>query len=92
MYRAFGAALEEVGASGTLPVPLAIRNAPTGLMKDLGYGKGYVTPHDAAAGWALQVLPDALKGRVFYEPKEIGFEREIAKRMAYFDRLRRERE
>lgn len=88
VYRAYSAAVEAVNQTGTLPVPLAIRNAPTGLMKDLGYGKGYVTPHESAAGHRIEFMPDALKGRVFYEPREIGFEREIVKRMRYFESLR----
>lgn len=88
VYRAYSAAVEAVRATGTLPVPLAIRNAPTTLLKDLGYGKGYVTPHESSAGHRIQFLPDALKTRVFYDPKEIGFEREIVKRMKYFEALR----
>jgi putative ATPase len=89
VYRAYSEAVEEVRRSGTLPVPLAIRNAPTRLMKDLGYGKGYVTPHESEAGDRLQFLPDALAGRAFYEPKELGFEREIGKRMAYYAERRK---
>ena len=57
-------------------------------MKDFGYGQGYVTPHESDAGYRIAFLPEALKGRRFYEPKEIGFEREIQKRMQYYDKQR----
>ena len=82
VYRALGAALAEVEASGSLPPPLVIRNAPTGLMKELGYGRGYKYAHDEEGGIAdQQHLPDELAGRRFYEPTGEGYEAEIAKRM-----------
>jgi putative ATPase len=59
-------------------------SAPGAANTFTGYGKGYVTPHDSESGYKIQFLPDALKGRTFYEPKEIGFEREILKRMEYY--------
>ena len=69
------------------PVPLHIRNAPTGLMKDLGYGAGYRYDHDWEEGVAPQsYLPEGLEGRVFYEPGDRGTERDIA------DRLQRARD
>jgi putative ATPase len=69
-YKGINAALEEVRKSGPLPVPLHLRNAPTGLMRDLGYGTGYVYPHDdPAAGRDEQYLPDALAGRRFFTGK-----------------------
>ncbi len=89
VYRGYQAAVDEVRRSGSLPVPMEIRNAPTGLMKDLGYGKGYRSPHADPGGLNVPFLPETLRGRRFYEPKELGFEREIEKRMAYFERLRR---
>jgi putative ATPase len=93
VYRGFGAALAEVEKSGSLPPPLVIRNAPTGLMKELGYGKGYRYAHDEEGGIAdQQHLPDELKGRRFYEPGDQGAEAGIAQRMkAWEDVLRRKR-
>ena len=67
VYKAFGAVLEEVEASGSLPPPLVIRNAPTSLMKDLGYGKGYAFAHNDPAGAKdQQHLPDELLGRTWF--------------------------
>ena len=83
VYLAFGATQAEVRASGTLDVPMAIRNAPTKLMKQLGYGKGYRYDHDVDGGVALdqQCLPDALVGREFYQPTERGLEARIAEKL-----------
>jgi putative ATPase len=83
VYRAFGEVRAEVRASGTLDVPMAIRNAPTKLMKSLGYGKGYRYDHDVEGGVALdqQCLPDALIGREFYQPTERGLEARIAEKL-----------
>jgi len=82
---------KEIAASGSLPVPLHIRNAPTGLMKDLGYGSGYKYDHDFEGGFSGQdCLPDKLHSRVFYEPSPYGFEKEIAKRIAWWDKKREE--
>jgi len=79
---------------GTLPVPMHLRNAPTGLMKGLGYGRGYRYAHDEADGFvAAPNLPDALGEPEFYRPKEVGAEREIGERLAAWrERRRRERE
>ena len=69
-YLAIGDALAEVQKSGNLPVPLDIRNAPTKLMKSLGYGKHYKYPHDYPNHYVeQQYLPDALKGRTFWTPQ-----------------------
>lgn len=66
-------------------VPLPIRNAPTALMKDLGYGAGYRNAHDEASGYvAQQYLPDELQGAVFYEPGVFGHERRIAERLEWW--------
>lgn len=83
VYRAFGEVQAEIRASGTLDVPFAIRNAPTKLMKNLGYGKGYRYDHDVEGGVALdqQCLPDALVGREFYRPTERGLEARIAEKL-----------
>lgn len=83
-YAGINAAFAEVRKSGALPVPLHIRNAPTKLMKEQGYGKGYQYAHDYDDGYAGQAcLPEKLTGRVFYEPKGHGYEKNIAERMAW---------
>ena len=90
-YMAYAAAVKDARDKGTLPVPLHIRNAPTRLMKDLGYGKGYVYDPDTDTGVSGQpCLPDELRDRRYYEPGRFGFEKEIRKRMDYWDKLRRE--
>ncbi|MEM7411853.1 MAG: replication-associated recombination protein A [Myxococcota bacterium] len=82
-YRALGRALEAVEASGSLPVPLHLRNAPTGLMRGLGYGKEYAYPHDAPDTFVPRDnLPDGLAGRRFYEPTRYGAEGPVADRLA----------
>jgi len=75
-YMAFNQAKSAIGETGTLEVPMHLRNAPTKLMKGLGYGKGYQYDHDAQGGVALdqQCLPDALVDTRFYEPTERGLE------------------
>ena len=71
-------------------VPMHIRNAPTGLMKELGYGAGYQYAHDAPEAYIPQeYLPESLRGSRFYEPGPFGFEKEIAKRLAWWEELRK---
>ena len=90
MYEAWGAALEAAREYPAEGVPLHIRNAPTGLMKELGYGKGYSYAHAAPEGYTAQeYLPEALRGNRFYEPTDFGFEKEVAKRMAWWQELKR---
>jgi len=90
LYRASKEARAEVQSSGSLPVPLHFRNAPTGLMKDLGYSKGYEYDPDVEGGVSSQpTMPDELKSKVFYEPRDIGFERDLVKRLEYFSKLRK---
>ncbi|MBJ6723548.1 replication-associated recombination protein A [Geomesophilobacter sediminis] len=90
-YVGINNALREVRQSGALPVPLHIRNAPTSLMKDLGYGKGYQYPHDYAEGYVPQgYLPDDLAGRKFYEPIGYGYEKSIKERMEWLKKSREE--
>lgn len=85
VYLAWGAALEAAREFPAEGVPLHIRNAPTSLMKELGYGKGYQYAHDVPDAYTPQrYLPDALEGSTFYEPGTFGFERDIAKRMAWW--------
>jgi putative ATPase len=81
-YRAMLAASEDVRTHGALAVPLHIRNAPTPLMKGLGYGAGYLYPHDYEGAVVEQeYLPDALAGRQYYDPTDRGREREIGERL-----------
>jgi len=83
-YMGIDQALAEVRKSGALPVPMHIRNAPTKLMKDLGYGKEYKYAHDYAEGYTdQQYLPDQLKGRKFYDPAGHGYEKTIRERMEW---------
>ncbi len=82
VYRAYLDAAEAAGREIAEPVPLHLRNAPTKLMKDLDYGKGYRYAHDESAGVAdMDCLPPAHRNRRFYEPTERGFEAEIRKRL-----------
>ncbi|HKE48530.1 MAG TPA: replication-associated recombination protein A [Rhodanobacteraceae bacterium] len=91
-YAAFGAAREVVRGTGTLDVPMHLRNAPTKLMKGLGYGKGYQYDHDVEGGVALdqQCLPDALADAVFYEPTERGLEGQFRDKLKAFRAARAE--
>ena len=82
VYRAYSAAAEAAATDVAEPVPLHLRNAPTGLMKSLDYGKGYKYAHDEAEGVAdMECLPPAHRGRRFYEPVERGLETELKKRL-----------
>jgi len=91
-YAAFGEAMRTVKEGGSLLPPKHILNAPTGLMRDEGYGAGYEYDHDAPDAFSGQgYFPEALGRRQFYDPAERGFEREIKKRLEYWARLRKER-
>ena len=91
-YAAFGAANRAAKETGSLMPPMHILNAPTRLMRDIGYGKGYEYDHDTEEGFSGQnYFPDGMARRAFYTPAERGFEREIAKRLAYWAKLRREK-
>jgi putative ATPase len=84
---ALGAALEAARETPSEPVPLHLRNAPTRLMKELGYGAGYQYAHDAPTGFVVQeYLPEALRDRRFYEPSEFGFEKRIRERLEWWER------
>jgi putative ATPase len=85
VYMAYGEAAEAAKTDVAAPVPLHIRNAPTKLMKQLDYGKGYKYAHDEPDAVAnMDCLPDNLKGREFYRPTDFGFEKEIRKRLAWW--------
>jgi putative ATPase len=86
---ALSAALEAARDSPAAGVPMHIRNAPTALMKELGYNRGYKYAHDSPDAFIPQeYLPDELRGTQFYEPGPFGFEKEIAKRLAWWQSLR----
>ncbi len=90
-YEAWGAARARARETPGAPVPLHIRNAPTRLMKDLGYGRGYRYDPGEEHGVADQeYLPDALRGEVFYRPGRFGAEEQIAERLAWWAERRRE--
>jgi putative ATPase len=80
-------ALEAARSTGDAPVPVHLRNAPTSLMKDLGYGADYRHAHDFPGHHVAQTyLPDVLSGREFYRPGGLGFEKTIAERLAWWRR------
>src|SRR5262249_20568767 len=85
----YGAVQSDVEQTAADPVPLPLRNAPTRLMKGLGYGKGYQYAHDLEGRVAdMQCLPDNLRGRVYYQPTNEGIEKRIRERI---DEIRRQR-
>jgi len=92
VYTALGAAKRAAQDHGSLMPPAHILNAPTKLMKNLGYGTGYQYDHEAEDGFSGQnYFPDGMVREQFYAPKETGFEREIAKRLDYWAKLRARR-
>ncbi|HEY4136386.1 MAG TPA: replication-associated recombination protein A [Alphaproteobacteria bacterium] len=93
LYRAQSAANKAAAEQGSLMPPKHILNAPTRLMRDIGYGKGYEYDHEAPDAFSGQnYFPDEMERRQFYQPAERGFERDIAKRLAYWAKLRGERQ
>ena len=91
-YVAQKASWKAARETGSLTPPANILNAPTRLMKDIGYGKGYAYDHDAQDGFSgANYWPDEMAPQTFYSPAERGFEAKIAERIAYWDRLRREK-
>ncbi len=91
-YKAEKAAKAAARETGSLAPPKHILNAPTSMMKDLGYGDGYAYDHDAEDGFTGQnYFPDDMARQKFYQPRDRGFEREIVKRLAYWDKLRGKR-
>ena len=92
LYKALGAARAAAKANGSLMPPAHILNAPTKLMKELGYGAGYAYDHGAEDAFSGQnYFPDDMRRVEFYAPEDRGFEREIGKRLAYWQKLRDER-
>jgi putative ATPase len=83
---AYTRARKDVRERGALPVPLHLRNAPTGLMRSLGYGRDYRYPHNFEGHYVREnYLPDELKGRIYYSPSDSGYEKTIAERLARLD-------
>jgi putative ATPase len=92
IYTAYGRVKEAVRNGGALPVPLHIRNAPTALMKELGYGKDYKYAHNYKEEYVFQeYLPDKLEDRHFYFPAEKGYEKTIKERLEKWRRIREEK-
>ncbi len=89
VYNAFNQAMADARSHGSLEVPVHLRNAPTKLMKSLGYGHAYRYAHDEPHGYAAgeHYLPEALSGRRYYRPTERGLERRIADRLAWLAAL-----
>src|SRR5262245_26155998 len=91
-YAAQKAAWRSARETGSLTPPAHILNAPTRLMKDIGYGKGYAYDHDADEGFSgADYWPEEMEPQAFYEPTGRGFEAKVAERLAYWDEMRRER-
>jgi len=89
LYTAYGEVQQDVEATAAEPVPLHLRNAPTGLMKGLGYGQGYQYAHDVEGKIAdMQCLPDNLRDRTYYHPTNEGVEKRIRERMEEIKRRR----
>jgi putative ATPase len=92
VYKAYKAAMVKAGETGSLMPPKTILNAPTKLMKSQEYGSGYRYDHDEPDAFSGQnYFPDAMVRQKFYHPVERGFERDLAKRLEYWERLRKER-
>jgi putative ATPase len=92
LYAACKQAMAAAKATGGLPPPAHILNAPTRLMQELGYGKGYAYDHEAEDAFSGQdYFPDGLERQAFYRPAGRGFEREVARRLDHWAKLRQER-
>ena len=91
-YKAEKSARKTARETGSLMPPQSILNAPTGMMQEMGYGAGYVYDHNEKDGFSGQdYFPDQMSRKQFYTPEPRGFEREIAKRLEYWDKLRKEK-
>jgi putative ATPase len=92
VYRAQGAAWRSAEETGSLMPPKTILNAPTRLMKQIGYGKGYEYDHDADEGFSgADYWPEEMSPQAFYQPTGRGFEAKVTERLAYWEEMRRER-
>jgi putative ATPase len=90
-YAAFGEAQEAAKQHPAEPVPLHIRNAPTGLMKDLGYGAGYQYAFDSDEAYTPQeYLPETLRGSTWYQPTDFGYEKTVKERMEWWAKLKKD--
>ncbi len=90
VYKATKKVKKEIKDTGSLPVPLHLRNAVTDLMKKMGYGKDYKYPHDYDYHFIPQeYFPEGVKNKKFYEPGDLGFEKEIKKRMKWWEKLKK---
>jgi putative ATPase len=93
VYTAYNAAADDAHREAAEPVPLHLRNAPTKLMKDLNYGKGYQYAHEEPDAIAsMDCLPPSLSGRKYYRPTDRGFEGEIKRRVAGWEKLKTDRQ
>ena len=92
-YKAQKAAWRSAKETGSLMPPAHILNAPTKLMKDIGYGAGYAYDHDTQAGFSgADYWPEGMTPQTFYAPVDRGFERKIAERLAYWEGLKNARD
>jgi putative ATPase len=92
VYMAYNAAAADAHTEAAEPVPLHLRNAPTKLMKQLDYGKGYEYAHnDREAVTGMDCLPPSLAGKTYYEPTERGFEKEIKRRLEAWEKIKQQR-
>ncbi len=90
VYVAYGEARKDVIEQPNLPVPMHLRNAPTNLMQELGYGRGYQYAHDDPDGYVAQShLPENLEGRAYYRPSDRGYEQRVRELMDWWEALRR---
>jgi putative ATPase len=89
LYTGYGAVMEDVRQTEAEPVPLHLRNAPTGLMKDLGYGEGYKYAHNFEEKVTdMTCLPDNLRGRRYFKPTDQGFEQRLRARLEEIGKIR----
>jgi len=90
LYTAYGSVTQDVESTAADPVPLHLRNAPTGLMKGLGYGKGYQYAHDVEGKVAaMECLPESLRGKTYYEPTNEGIEKRVRERLEEIKKRRK---
>jgi putative ATPase len=90
LYNAYNQAKSDAVATGHFRVPLSIRNAPTALMKDLGYGREYRYSHDFANSYSYQrYFPEMMDEKTYYRPSSFGFEKEIRKRLDWWANLKK---